>query len=529
MKKEGTRKRKSLLVCVSMLCVALAAGTYAYLTDTDSDVNVMTLGGVEIDQIEQEWNSDKTALVDFTQGKPLYPYVGTLGWANKEADGGAYRQFTMANVVDKYVSVENTGKSDAYVRTVFAFEMGDYENVADFRNKVIGVSRNDVNGDEFKFSGAWVWGDPFVAQIDGKNYMIWEAVHQNAVAKGETTIPSLLQVYLNKAVSNEEVEAIDGNDNGTYDILVLSQAVQAEGFSDAQTALDTAFGKSADKASEWLASKAGADSEIDFTDAPEDAVAVEGADKAAVMAAIEKANSGDVVKLTENTTIAGYAATEKLVIEKGITLDLNGYTLTTECGWGGIDLKDGASLVNGTINHTGNTAAIKAFNVGRIENVVINVTETDGKTKGGIVVQETGGSYVGAIKNVVIKGATNGIEAYNCGGYGHAVIGSVENVTINATDTGLLLSAPIGEVKNCTIEGEKIGVNAYLKGAYNVAASFINCKISGANADIYAHDEVGLTNPGSMSLAYDAATALSLDVAQEFEAEVADRVFVGVK
>ncbi len=36
-------------------------------------------------------------------------------------------------------------------------------------------------------------------------------------------------------------------------------------------------------------------------------------------------------------------------------------------------------MVNGTINHTGNTAAIKAYQVGKIENVVINVTETAGK------------------------------------------------------------------------------------------------------------------------------------------------------
>jgi hypothetical protein len=42
--------------------------------------------------------------------------------------------------------------------------------------------------------------------------------------------------------TNEDCEALDGNDNGTYDVLVFTQAVQAAGFASADEALDTAFG-----------------------------------------------------------------------------------------------------------------------------------------------------------------------------------------------------------------------------------------------------------------------------------------------
>lgn len=117
-------------ISISILSLALVAilsigGTIAYLTSEDSDVNVMTMGNVKIEQIEQEWN-EAGELVDFTQAKPLYPYVGELGWTNKDYENGAYRKFTMENVVDKYVSVKNTGKSDAYVRTIIALEMGDF-------------------------------------------------------------------------------------------------------------------------------------------------------------------------------------------------------------------------------------------------------------------------------------------------------------------------------------------------------------------------------------------------------------------
>ena len=245
--------KKIILMCLAMVLVASLAimGTVAYLTSDDSKTNVMTVGSVEIKQIEQEYNADGE-LVDFTQAKPLMPYVGTLGWKNTTEADGAYRSFTMNNVVDKYVSVENTGKSDAYVRTVFAFEMGEYAAVDQFRNTVIGVSRNSADGAEFDFDGTWVWNDPFVAVIDGENYMVWEAVHSTAVAPDTTTIPSLLQVYMNKTCDNEEVTKVDGNENGTYDILVFSQAVQTAGFDSAQEALDEAFGAITSVTHPWV-------------------------------------------------------------------------------------------------------------------------------------------------------------------------------------------------------------------------------------------------------------------------------------
>ena len=106
--------KKVLLMCTAYALIAAVAigGTIAYLTSEDSDVNVMTTGNVKIEQIEQQYDENGN-LVPFEQDKPLYPYVGELGWKNTEYADGAYRQFTMNNVVDKYVSVKNTGKSDA--------------------------------------------------------------------------------------------------------------------------------------------------------------------------------------------------------------------------------------------------------------------------------------------------------------------------------------------------------------------------------------------------------------------------------
>ena len=254
-----TFKKIVAFTLAAVMVAAVSVGTtVAYLQDDDSDVNVMTLGNVDIEQIEKEWNDDKTALQDFTQAKPLYPYVGTFGWeyptsVTRDVDAAtlvkAYRRFTMENVVDKYVTVKNIGKSDAYVRTFIALEMGEY-TYAEFN--MVGISNNAANGAEFQFPGTWIWTDDFVAEIDGKNYNVMVAVHENPLKPGEETIPSLLQVYLSKDAGNEEVEKLDGNDNGTYDILVFSEAVQTAGFADAETALNTAFGNTTvDKYHPW--------------------------------------------------------------------------------------------------------------------------------------------------------------------------------------------------------------------------------------------------------------------------------------
>ncbi|MBR2054226.1 MAG: hypothetical protein IJ968_04950 [Clostridia bacterium] len=257
------QNRKWILILSIVLSVAIAAGgTMAYLQDTDEDVNVMTLGNVYIDQIEKErieQSDDNTSpenVKDFEDDKPLYPYVGELDWADEYQNwetGGANQLFTdeVKNVVDKFVFVENTGNSDAYVRTWFAFEQGDYTEAE--LDKLLGININKT-----------YWAFETVAnnvEIEGGKYQIVVATylgnvgadkseHPNGMLPaGETTRPSLLQVYLDKTAGNEEVENLDSNGNGKYDILVVSQAVQAAGFADAETALNAAFTNGAEPVS----------------------------------------------------------------------------------------------------------------------------------------------------------------------------------------------------------------------------------------------------------------------------------------
>lgn len=279
-------KHRTLLLCLALVFSAALAigGTMAYLQDTDEDVNVMTLGNVHIEQLEYERVVENGAWVStgeedkygytpdeiqpFTQDKPLYPAVfvdGVIKWddrnGNQNASGeGSHQQSwaqvvskdgtptsgsnqlfddSVKNVIDKFVFVENTGKSDAYVRTWFAFEQGDVP--ADEFKSVIMTNTNQTH---------WSWETVATdVTIEDSKYVILCATYlgpkSNAtgiLAPGAVTYPSLLQVYMKPEAGNEEVNAIDGNKDGKYNILVVSQAVQTAGFADAKTALNEAFG-----------------------------------------------------------------------------------------------------------------------------------------------------------------------------------------------------------------------------------------------------------------------------------------------
>jgi len=232
------QKAIALLLVVALTAALSVSLTMAYLQHEDSDVNVMTLGNVKIKQIEQE-RDEKGGLQDFTQEKPAYPAVGPIEWAEKGVDvnGTEYKVFTdeLKNVVDKIITVENTGKSDAYVRTIIAIEAPDFDP-----NDLIHVN---INPDGLTFTA---WTPVEVGDVD---YVYAVFTYNAALKPDEISAPSLLQVFLDSKATNEDVAKF----GDTWDIIAISQAVQTKGFADAKTALDTAFGAvDATNAAQWV-------------------------------------------------------------------------------------------------------------------------------------------------------------------------------------------------------------------------------------------------------------------------------------
>lgn len=452
------KSKRSILLCLALvLSMAMALNTtLAYLQDSDSDVNVMTLGNVKIEQHEYErvqkadgtyetvtvTKADGTTTEEsykvqpFTQAKPLYPVTGEHTWDStyvrweqlgdaSKVNGGQLPLAGLKNIQDKFVLVENTGKSDAYVRTIVAFELGSVaeENWDDVIQVVY------ASGDE-----PWDANSVGAVTINGNNYYVMEFVytgyswgnyrHEGGILPaGEWTYSSLAQVYMTSTATNEDVEAIDGNKNGTYDILVVSQAVQTAGFSDAETALDEAFGDISADNHPWKDdSQASTVVTVDTDEELADAVA---------------AGEG-VVMLGADLTLP-----EVLNVKGDITIMGNGNTLTAP--------------VNGTrvVNVQDNTEDVS---------VLLSGVELDGGDKErGISFYNNLGALDVTILNSEIKADSYGV-----------------NVASNN-------SAATLTVKDSTLTGWC----AFQTWSANTKATFDNCTLIGTNDMAYA---AGYTN-----------------------------------
>ncbi len=216
--KEGNimkNLRKLLMILGIMLSLALAtSGTLAYLTDTDSDVNVMTLGNVDIAQLEN-------GLADsgFKNAQPLYPayYENEIDW---DASKG---------VVDKEVTVENVGTSEAYVRTWFAFESGDMTFDEFEKNILVKLNNSPEWSWEWDRSTTYVIED---ANGEASSYFVAVATLTKALPVGETTEASLLNVAMSKDATNKIVKGL----GEYYTILVKTQAMQTTNFEEVRPA-----------------------------------------------------------------------------------------------------------------------------------------------------------------------------------------------------------------------------------------------------------------------------------------------------
>lgn len=251
-------KRKIIALAMTLCMVAILAvgGTLAYLTDTDNDVNVFTVGNVKIEQYEKDRDGE-----DFKDQK-LAPIVDDY-----KADGYHMGK----NYADKIVTVKNTGTEAAYIRTFIAFPaaLDDGPTTFDASLNVLhwnGASATDENkAADANMQNDWYWTedkgntdwptasvnwDGYVVNIGGVDYNVYIATHKAAVAAGVTTAPNLLGVYLDATLDYDGSKYFVTRGDKKVEVqmpeemkvLVASQAVQAEGFANAYDALEHAFG-----------------------------------------------------------------------------------------------------------------------------------------------------------------------------------------------------------------------------------------------------------------------------------------------
>ena len=242
------------LLVLSLTAAISIGATLAYLTDTDEDVNVMTLGKVKIDQLEYERvdvesKDDNATVQEFHDNKPLLPAVTDkdftyipgdtyVDWDQIGKDGYTseiWDPSKINNEQDKMVFIKNKGDYDAFVRSVFAFEAGKYATLEEFQ-KMVHLNLNTTD-----YTWEWVQTPVAIPNEEGgtTNYFVATATYNKVLAPGALTEISLSQIALDKTATNADVEAF----GDTYQILVKTQAIQADGFDNPVMALFEGFGE----------------------------------------------------------------------------------------------------------------------------------------------------------------------------------------------------------------------------------------------------------------------------------------------
>ncbi len=256
------------LVLVLVLALTAIGGTLAYFTDTDNATNTLTVGGVQIDL--HEANAD---------GAKDEAYQTWLG--EQVLMPGTSKQ----NVLDKIVTVENTGASDAYVRVHVAIPSALVDQEYDSFNDVLHMNMSRASFAD----GLWCWlpqyttGEGWIGNgaanknvykttIDGEDYNVWIITYRTALAPNAiTSEPAIFQLYMDKFVdmddahqnyvkpyfTDEQGGNVDASKSFTWpvnekiNVLVFAEGVQEEGFTDAYAAFDAAFPTPSATANPW--------------------------------------------------------------------------------------------------------------------------------------------------------------------------------------------------------------------------------------------------------------------------------------
>lgn len=248
------KKITALCLCVTLLAIAVVGASLAYFTDTDNATNTFTVGNVKIDLIEQE-RDGQGGLQEFTQDQVLMPIVGSAQGEKDELG-----QPVAENYIDKIVTIENTGKSDAYIRAYLAIPSALDDGYETFNAGLNTLHFNFGNKDGAStYGNQWNWKhgskwNYFETTIDGVAYNVYFADYYQPLAAGATTEQFISGVYLDKSFDmqdgkyyafGKEIDLsglISQDGELTVKCPVFAVACQAEGFDNAAAAVEAAFG-----------------------------------------------------------------------------------------------------------------------------------------------------------------------------------------------------------------------------------------------------------------------------------------------
>jgi predicted ribosomally synthesized peptide with SipW-like signal peptide len=292
-------KKILLVVTVYVLVAALAVGgTLAYLTDRDSQANVFTVGDVTIDLIDAFEQGAELMPGKMIAEKPVIKNIG-------KNDAWVWLTFSVPSALDNYVQGTENGSNENIIHwNPTGATAEGYVNETRVNNAIAAKILPEGNTAEDILANNKTWNvfnslgtgeNVYQETIGGVAYNTYVLLYNKAIVPGETTLPSIYQVFLDAQVDidpngdwyrvvNGTVTPIDWNtdEDGKPVIYVGAYGIQKEGFANVQTAYAAYQAQWGENGSEYNTTAS--------VEIPEDAVPV--SDLAGLQAAI--ANGGNV-------------------------------------------------------------------------------------------------------------------------------------------------------------------------------------------------------------------------------------------
>lgn len=254
-------KKKTILVAaiaVMLVAALVVGGTLAYFTDTKSADNTFTVGNVKIDLLESSLHRENAGYVG-TPGEELNPQnaelwsevlkqgsnntspykAGDTFYTDDQIEANA-REYKCDNVMlnpgesyHKMPYVVNTGKNAAYIRIRVMIPAA--LDTAILNSSM--YTTTALNNKEFTMA----YDSTGTVERDGVMYNVYTFTRIDPLAAGEMTYWNVWgTIHMDTTATNEQIAQL--LPNGTFNVLVEADAIQADGFANA-TAAFAAFDK----------------------------------------------------------------------------------------------------------------------------------------------------------------------------------------------------------------------------------------------------------------------------------------------
>lgn len=247
------KKLTAIFLCVALVAIAVVGASLAYFTDTKSAKNTFTVGNVKIQLLESSLHRENAGVAnDKTSDSELWSDVDMEGSDNTskykagdsfytddqiKADAAQYKcenvKLNPGQSYHKMPYVVNTGANDAYIRIRVMFP-------ADLDTAILNSSMyttTALNNKEFTMT----YDNAGTVDRDGIKYNVYTFTRIDPLKPEEMTYWNVWgTVHMDKDVTNEEIASLFGEGkayaNGTFPVLVEADAIQADGFANAEAA-----------------------------------------------------------------------------------------------------------------------------------------------------------------------------------------------------------------------------------------------------------------------------------------------------